>query len=658
MSRSSYTLPEPGSRRCVVVASLSGEHAELLSQVDLFRGLDRVALAKLAGHLAPMALNAGAALFHQGEAGDGLYLISRGSFGVYARAAAGADEVLLHVLRRGDALGEIALLADEPRSATVRAEQDGEVFHLTKERFLDLVGRDPSVGLAISATLIKRLRVADAARLGTATPIDDQPTDRSNNALTGITSDGAPRWTGRRPVGLVLGLVLLIGGWFGVPPPTDLGLAGWHALVGLIVIVPMLAFEALPDGAIALFLVALYAVGGVVPARVALSGYSSTTWVLVVTTFAMGAAIASSGLLYRLALWTVARASSFRGQVATLGLSGLILGAAMPNATGRMALAASAVGELVEALGYEPGSDRAAGLALAALVGYGQMVAPFLTSSSVSLLAFALLPEASRADLTWAGWAVRAAPLHLVLLVGTLAVVVWGGAGHATKRSPERTERTLALQSALLGHFTRNELVIGLLTVGILVSFATQPLHGVDPAWVAVAGVVVMAASGAITVDTLRAINWSTVLLLGMLAGIGDIFTTTRLDLWLANLVVGSVGGLASERLAFVLGVAALCLGLSLVLRWQAAVPVIVVALAPVARSAGIDPWVVAIITLTASNTFFLPYQSTIYMALYDGTNGRLFRHAQARPLSIAYALLVLVGLAISVPYWRAMSLL
>jgi TRAP-type C4-dicarboxylate transport system permease large subunit len=122
--------------------------------------------------------------------------------------------------------------------------------------------------------------------------------------------------------------------------------------------------------------------------------------------------------------------------------------------------------------------------------------------------------------------------------------------------------------------------------------------------------------------------------------------------------VVGSVGGLASIRLAFVLGLALLCLVFSLVVRWQAAVPIIVVALSPVAHSAGIDPWIVAIVTLTASNTFFMPYQSTIYMALYSGTGGRLFKHAQTRPLSVAYAVLVLLGLAVSVPYWQALHLL
>jgi hypothetical protein len=46
-----------------MVATLGGEHAELLSQVELFRGLDRVTLAKLVAHLEPLALSAGDILF-------------------------------------------------------------------------------------------------------------------------------------------------------------------------------------------------------------------------------------------------------------------------------------------------------------------------------------------------------------------------------------------------------------------------------------------------------------------------------------------------------------------------------------------------------------------------------------------------------------------
>jgi len=157
--------------------------------------------------------------------------------------------------------------------------------------------------------------------------------------------------------------------------------AVWHALLSLLAIVPILAVEALPDGAAALLLVTIWVVGGVVPARVAMGGFASSSFMLAISVFAVGAAVAASGLLYRFSLWAVARAGGFVGQIATLGVSGLILGAAVPNATGRMSLVASGITELSEAVGYPAGSRAAAGLALAAMAGFGQMAAPFVTSS-------------------------------------------------------------------------------------------------------------------------------------------------------------------------------------------------------------------------------------------------------------------------------------
>ena len=53
-------------------------------------------------------------------------------------------------------------------------------------------------------------------------------------------------------------------------------------------------------------------------------------------------------------------------------------------------------------------------------------------------------------------------------------------------------------------------------------------------------------------------------------------------------------------------------------------------ALGPVATALGINPWIVGIIALVATNTFFLPYQSTIYLALYYGMN-ETYAHGQAQ---------------------------
>jgi len=97
-----------------------------------------------------------------------------------------------------------------------------------------------------------------------------------------------------------------------------------------------------------------------------------------------------------------------------------------------------------------------------------------------------------------------------------------------------------------------------------------------------------------------------------------------------------------------------ICLAISFVLRWQAAAPLLTIALTPVAVAAGWDPWSIGLIAILACNAFFLPYQSTVYLALYHGTGGKLFTHAQARPMSLVYAAATLVALCASVPFWRA----
>ena len=48
----------------------------------------------------------------------------------------------------------------------------------------------------------------------------------------------------------------------------------------------------------------------------------------------------------------------------------------------------------------------------------------------------------------------------------------------------------------------------------------------------------------------------------------------------------------------------------------------------------------------------------TIYLALYHGTGGKLFTHAQARPMAVVYAVATLVALCASVPLWRAWGLM
>lgn len=87
------------------------------------------------------------------------------------------------------------------------------------------------------------------------------------------------------------------------------------------------------------------------------------------------------------------------------------------------------------------------------------------------------------------------------------------------------------------------------------------------------------------------------------------VFKYTALDTWLTRVIVDAVGGVVHVPVLFVGGLARVCFPVGLVLRWQAAAPLITVALAPVAVKAGINPWVVALtaplLALCASAPFW-----------------------------------------------------
>jgi di/tricarboxylate transporter len=286
-------------------------------------------------------------------------------------------------------------------------------------------------------------------------------------------------------------------------------------------------------------------------------------------------------------------------------------------------------------------------------------VAVFLTSSTTTVLVYAVLPESSRANLNWGTWAVRAAPTHIVLFACLMGFILWRYRPRrsATTQS-QQAGHALALQRALLGPPSHHERIAFGITLFVLVGFATQPIHHIDPAWIGVLALAILAATGVLAANGLNSVNWSFALLSGILTSMSDVFADTGLDTWLAGIATGLVGGLTGSPVLFIAALTLLCFALSLVMRWQAAAPLLTISLAPLAASAGIDPWVIALVALMACNGFFLPYQSTTYLALYHGTNGRLFDHHQARPMAIAYGLATLLALCASVPIWRAWGLI
>lgn len=104
------------------------------------------------------------ALFNQGDTADGLYLIRRGSVTV-SRQVAG-KEIVLSYVAAGNYVGEMALMSDAPRSATVRAAVPTEVIMLEAKRFTEVMSSHSTVRATVDSRQMDRMRMNQAMESG------------------------------------------------------------------------------------------------------------------------------------------------------------------------------------------------------------------------------------------------------------------------------------------------------------------------------------------------------------------------------------------------------------------------------------------------------------------------------------------------------------
>jgi CRP/FNR family transcriptional regulator, cyclic AMP receptor protein len=99
----------------------------------------------------------GQVVFHDDDSADALHLVVRGHFAVRVTTAAG-EPVLVAIIGAGDAFGELALVSDSRRGATVQAFSDGETLALHRDAFEALRRARPQVDRSLAVLLAERLR--------------------------------------------------------------------------------------------------------------------------------------------------------------------------------------------------------------------------------------------------------------------------------------------------------------------------------------------------------------------------------------------------------------------------------------------------------------------------------------------------------------------
>jgi NTE family protein len=136
--------------------------AEFLRNVPVFAGLAPRMLEHVAALASEVGLARGEFLFRQGEPADGVYVVRVGHLEVLQD---GDSSQAINTLTRGAVLGELALLSESVRSASVRALRDTELVKIDKRSFDSLLHAEPELALSLTRVLSTQLQASRAIPL-------------------------------------------------------------------------------------------------------------------------------------------------------------------------------------------------------------------------------------------------------------------------------------------------------------------------------------------------------------------------------------------------------------------------------------------------------------------------------------------------------------
>jgi hypothetical protein len=145
--------------------------------------------------------------------------------------------------------------------------------------------------------------------------------------------------------------------------------------------------------------------------------------------------------------------------------------------------------------------------------------------------------------------------------------------------------------------------------------------------------------------------------LFGVLLGTGGVLHSAEVDRWIADSLLPLTRAAGSQGVLVVL-LGVVVVACRLVLPRQPATLLLSLALVPAAPRLGLEPWVVGFIVLLAANTWLHPTLHDWYRLTRDATGGEMFTDRHGILMGIAVTVVMLLAIAASVPYWRAIGLL
>ncbi len=138
---------------------MAAPNVDFLRRVRMFQELDDHTLREIGNAVVEQRWEAGQEIVRQGDTGVGMFIVRSGKVEIVQDRAGQREK--LRDLGPGEAFGEMALLDEFPRSATVRAVEPTTCLGITRWHFRGILESHPAIALKLLPILTKRLRAAE-----------------------------------------------------------------------------------------------------------------------------------------------------------------------------------------------------------------------------------------------------------------------------------------------------------------------------------------------------------------------------------------------------------------------------------------------------------------------------------------------------------------
>lgn len=392
---------------------------------------------------------------------------------------------------------------------------------------------------------------------------------------------------------------------------------------------------------------------GITTITTAFSAFSDSTCWLLIGALGMAAGLSNSGLLNRLALLVMKLfPGTYKGQIWAMSIASMVVAPTVPSTTAKSSILMPVCSTICDELGYEAHSEGARGL-LSCTNSVTNCCGPmFMTGGIVPAMMLALYSG----NISWLGYLKLALIWGLVVFFGlVLFHLFYFNPDKGVKKSEVKVLDKAVIQKRLdeMGKMGKKEITALCVLIGTIILWITESFHGIPTAVVAIAAWVILFAFGLFSVPELSSrMMWPVWVMVGGSLGVVNLLQTTGVADWIGNLVAPVISNVAGSPFLVVIG----CSVLSSALMMGMVNYLITAALCiSLLSSAAMDPICILFAVCISGMIYVLAPQNVPLFAAESMSGGKIDHHDMV-PSSIAFIVVNLIGMALSVPWWKILG--